>query len=240
MNHVYRLWLTCRCLVLLFISVILCLISFHAGIYLTLSLAVNSASLSLTMLVLKLHHSPAGRNEVPYWVRVVVLDYLSRLVGCHCPPLKRSSKLLEGKPKKEEDELNSEVCKSLISSTVPWTPVTCDIDDIKDIEGLEDMATMIASTPLNRSTQGSFSESTPLPRLVHMAVLNQMSRYIGYLASNAQEDTRRLRNKSEWKQVALVVDRFFFWLFLFITVLSTFAVLLIVPSQRYAADSTHL
>ena len=38
----------------------------------------------------------------------------------------------------------------------------------------------------------------------------------------------------EWKQVALVVDRLLFWIFLFITLFSTIVILVIVPSTSYS------
>jgi nicotinic acetylcholine receptor len=38
---------------------------------------------------------------------------------------------------------------------------------------------------------------------------------------------------SEWKQVALVVDRLMFWTFLLITIVSTLVILVFVPVSAY-------
>jgi len=53
-----------------------------AGIYLTISMAVTSISVVLTVFVLKLHHCRPHQTEVPKWIRGFVLKYLARVVQC--------------------------------------------------------------------------------------------------------------------------------------------------------------
>ncbi|KAH3833075.1 hypothetical protein DPMN_106376 [Dreissena polymorpha] len=43
----------------------------------------------------------------------------------------------------------------------------------------------------------------------------------------------------EWKQVALVIDRLFFWMFMLITVAPSVIILVIVPSFKYIDDEVY-
>lgn len=54
------------------------------GIYLTISMAVTSLSIILTVVVLKLHYSGHKVYAVPVWLRSLVLERLASVVYCRC------------------------------------------------------------------------------------------------------------------------------------------------------------
>ncbi|ESP05434.1 hypothetical protein LOTGIDRAFT_52481, partial [Lottia gigantea] len=49
-------------------------------VYLTLSMAMSSVSVIMTVMVMKLHHSPPNVQEVPSWVRYFILGFLGRII----------------------------------------------------------------------------------------------------------------------------------------------------------------
>ena len=63
-----------------------------AGIYLTISMAVTSVSVILTVFVLKLHHCGPHQTEVPPWIRKWILTHLARAIKCQCSGKRTNSK----------------------------------------------------------------------------------------------------------------------------------------------------
>ncbi|CAI9719259.1 neuronal acetylcholine receptor subunit beta-4-like [Octopus vulgaris] len=62
------------------------------GIYLTVSMAMSSVSVVLSVMVMKLHHCVPNQREVPPWVRRFVLKGLSSFLRCRCKPVCRFSR----------------------------------------------------------------------------------------------------------------------------------------------------
>lgn len=87
---------------------------YFTGIYLTISMAVTSISVILTVCVLKLHHCGPHQLPVPGWMKCLVLGFLASLVRCQCTPSKKHSNKYKGDNGLTSRE-NSEVCLRLMS-----------------------------------------------------------------------------------------------------------------------------
>ncbi|UYV77420.1 hypothetical protein LAZ67_15000962 [Cordylochernes scorpioides] len=59
-------------------------------------------------------------------------------------------------------------------------------------------------------------------------------RTLRYLLARQEIEDHHLRLTNEWRQVATVIDRFLFWVFLVVTAVSSLSFLVLVPLQRRA------
>ena len=62
---------------------------------------------------------------------------------------------------------------------------------------------------------------------------SEILKYLKYLVAKSDDTDAEEDIISEWKQVALVVDRLMFWTFLLITIVSTLVILVFVPVSAY-------
>ena len=73
------------------------------------------------------------------------------------------------------------------------------------------------------------SVSTDLKRL---SVMEEILKYLKVIVAKRDEDDTENEVINEWRQVAAVVDRFFFWLFLFTTMVATVVIMILIPLFR--------
>ena len=59
--------------------------------------------------------------------------------------------------------------------------------------------------------------------------LDKLNKNVDDYVKRHGHDERIEQLKNEWKLVALILDRFFFWVFAFITVFSTVLLLIVIP-----------
>jgi hypothetical protein len=88
----------------------------------------------------------------------------------------------------------------------------------------------------NRSSMVEEESSVNLRRDKSMTTMEEILKYLKILVVKSDAEDAEKDVEDEWKQVALVVDRLFFWTFMLITIFSTVIILVIVPSFKYVAD----
>ena len=86
------------------------------------------------------------------------------------------------------------------------------------------------STHIYATPQQTRIETLELERL---AILEDILDHLKQFAAKRERDDGDDANTSEWRHVAQIIDRFFFWLFLFITVVATLLILVLTPLMRY-------
>ncbi|XP_060601913.1 neuronal acetylcholine receptor subunit alpha-3-like [Ruditapes philippinarum] len=225
------------------------------GIYLTVSMAVASVSVILTVVVLKLHHCSPNQKKIPRWVRHIVLGYLAKLVRCECIStnckLSRMRKTpssdaeidmkelqtkllrqMEAVTQKNGNNcLNSEsVSRNHVVNSNMRNPSINDVNTSKMNLDLRDYSVS------NRSSMVEEESSVNLRRDKSMTTMEEILKYLKILVVKSDAEDAEKDVEDEWKQVALVVDRLFFWTFMLITIFSTVIILVIVPSFKYVAD----
>ena len=91
------------------------------GIYLTVSMAVTSISVILTVGVLKLHHCGPHQTPVPHWMRYLIIKKLGRFLRCQCMSSKKTSNKSGGSKRSKahrDSKLsreNADVCLRLVN-----------------------------------------------------------------------------------------------------------------------------
>ena len=223
-------------------------IYFHIGIYLTVSMAVASVSVILTVLVMKLHHCAPQQKRVPKWIRIVVLGILAKLVRCDCTSGVRTLKV-EFEIKKHKSMLRDKMKERQKDTT---TKLFSNIEIKEDID--ESDATLsdndvTGNTPKTGSGHNYFTDvqkSLNVPEQsssndnsdsIIQKTTSEILKYLKYLVAKSDDTDAEEDIISEWKQVALVVDRLMFWTFLLITIVSTLVILVFVPVSAYDTSS---
>lgn len=216
-------------------------------------MAVASVSVIFTVVVLKLHHCSPNQKKIPQWVRYYVLGYMGRIVRCNCistkckhPLMRKASSEAEVDMKELQTKLlrqmevvtqkngnnclNSEnISRNHLNSNMR-NPSINDINNSKVNLDLRDFSFS------NRSSMVEDDTGINIRRDKSITTMEDILKYLKILVVKSDAEDAEKDVEDEWKQVALVVDRVFFWMFLLLTILSTVIILVIVPSFKYIAD----
>ena len=63
-------------------------------------------------------------------------------------------------------------------------------------------------------------------------IMEEILKYLKMVVEKKDEDEREIEVVNEWRQVAHVIDRFFFWCFLLTTLAGTVAIMIVIPLMR--------
>ncbi|WAQ99901.1 ACH1-like protein [Mya arenaria] len=228
------------------------------GIYLTVSMAVASVSVILTVVVLKLHHCSPNQQKIPGWVRHFVLGHLAKIVRCACVkvPCKRRATIKKQIREKENEEELRELQTKLLNQmdTQASRGSSCSSSKFAIENGtktrigrlphssktdLNGSKVNMNSRDISVSNRSSLLEedlTSNLKREGSLATMEEILRCLKVLVVKSDAEDAETEVVDEWKQVALVVDRLFFWMFMFITIVSSIIILVIVPSFKFISD----
>ena len=183
------------------------------GQYFIATMFVTAMSLVSTCTVLNFFHRSPATSPMPRWVRVIILGYMAKVF---CFKIEREDEIKmmtpKNKRKRIEFDLNGVVpFEDDIYMTLPGSPR-------KFRDDMSLVSQSGRSTPSKRSVrsmslvggQNSFAD-----RLLDD---------INTLADDVRARQEDERQREEWRMAALVLDRMFFWLFLFLTLLTTFLI----------------
>lgn len=170
-------------------------------VYLTCTMGLGTVSVCLTVLVLNLHHRDA-ECPVPRWASVLVLEYLASLLRVRA----RKPKTAAGRRR-----------RLLLRSPDGATTVRSGLRQVVRNVGLMRPTAVLSNGVPNRQKDSSATDSST-----------------GTLVDshgNRREDAGGTDQASDWKEVAHVLDRLFFWLvFLFMT--ASAMIILLVPLYK--------
>ena len=211
------------------------------GIYLTLSMAMTSISVILTVGVLKLHHSGPHQTRVPPWMRTLILHGLASLVHCRWRAHKPKSKFVCTKEARD----GADMCLRLVNEVTngrrspvfssparpaPYTPTTAPSNKheprfhhnaLGDHGHVEDSA-----VSNKRATPRQTDIANDIRRL---NVMEEILRYLQIMVTKKDADDAEMDIMTEWRQVAKVIDRFLFLLFLTVTLSATVIIMVLIP-----------
>ncbi|XP_077868279.1 neuronal acetylcholine receptor subunit alpha-9-like, partial [Saccoglossus kowalevskii] len=175
------------------------------GQYYAATMVLVSLSLLMTVIVLNLHHRGPESKEVPKWIRKWILGYAARFL------------LLR--------KATSEETKAMIPTTTSGDKSTDPL--IKTISSLHDLGYSRSYKRIERNTSNSTNSSKSERRRnhnhrdksgshitvnvseEHLKVLKQLHKELKYISDHYRNSETEIRKHSEWKQVAMVVDRCF-------------------------------
>ncbi|EFO23786.1 hypothetical protein LOAG_04698 [Loa loa] len=186
------------------------------GIYLTIIMLLTSISVIMTVMVLNFHHRGPFDRPVPEWVHILVLQKLRHFLKVHLqyPSGKRNGLFVSnGQPR--------EICSRKIIG-------------LKSRNQFEDQLLWLQETEFisvdRYLTARRTKRSTDLEFRLHKLLQTFLKR----------QETNELYQMltSEWRQVAHVVDRLLFWIFLICTVMITVILLVIIPIRYRSFDES--
>lgn len=198
---------------------------YFPGIYLTVSMALTSISVIGTVVILKIHYVGPYQSEVPGWLKRLCLGKR------HCTCEKRvdteltsrktrfrsfKNQLNNGHPVDINDDINA--CSRLLEDYCKKNLPPVNTLPIRHIASQESL-----SDDDNASVAGKRGSAT----------LEEILKCLQVLIRKRQTDDKILNITKEWRLVAIFVDKFLFYVFLFIMVLSSTVLLLIIPLSEY-------
>ena len=171
-----------------------------AVLYLTTTMGLGTVSVCLTVFILSLHHRDSSR-PVPRWARLLVLRYLSSLlcVRSRRPPHRHRSRV-------ERDW-------RLSSGALP-PPPSAELGCLRGLSVGRAADGKPYALPNGRrhsdeAPPDSDSETQPEAERAAAAAAGSGSRW------REKRERRACAERSDWKEMANVLDRLFFWLVLF-------------------------
>uniref|UniRef100_A0A914W3A3 Neurotransmitter-gated ion-channel ligand-binding domain-containing protein n=1 Tax=Plectus sambesii TaxID=2011161 RepID=A0A914W3A3_9BILA len=201
--------------------------------------------------VLNFHHRGPFHKEIPYWIRWLILDKLRRFL-CMKLPYTNFREAAQ-QPKQTNNSLMRRMSLKLTIDNLQ--------DELLHEMGLERRMSYCESR-LTRSGQGNCvgrettfanmgePETIALSRTarptsagsswarsqLHEEVLKTLQ----VLISRQELDDECEEIANEWRQVAQVIDRLLFWVFLLATVVITLVLLIIIPLVMHAMETNDL
>ena len=201
------------------------------GIYLTITMSLTSTSIILTVFILQLHYATEFKMEISRFFYNVTTKKIAWLVGLSevvnnfeiKHNLKTNSELLDFD---DDQDDSSFLCSciyttekpikrnALINKTKPMNSYKYDnttfCGNIKEF----DFSKSTANLNGNERVWKKHYETLQLPSKLNDAI---------------ESDKKRLKINSEWKLVAMILDRLLFWIFFVVTTLSSSILLLVFP-----------
>ena len=211
-------------------------------------MALTSISVILTVCILKLHHSSPNQKEVPAWLRTFIFGGLNRLVRCKCRTQKprRSRRRENGKFSAKLSTDNTEACLRLVNEPHKrrHSPVGefCNShshnQNYKDNIRMNDLGSMGNS---NSNSTGTGTDPSGLHQdIKRLSVMEEILHYLKLIVTKRDLDDEDNEVVNEWRAVAVVCDRFLFWMFLTMTLMITLFLIVVIPVIKYSVydDST--
>lgn len=172
------------------------------GIYLTVTMAMTSLSIILTVFVLQLHHVSPHQKKVPKWLRVIMFEIIARLVR-----MRSNVKQLQGHDSSTRQE---DICLSTFMES----------RDEKNCNGSL------------RPHQGTVSRTRYFDKHGQRETKDKITNHLKILISKQDSEEEYQDVVNQWRLVAQIMDRFLFWLFLIGSTISTIIILVFLPMGK--------
>uniref|UniRef100_A0A158Q739 Neur_chan_LBD domain-containing protein n=1 Tax=Elaeophora elaphi TaxID=1147741 RepID=A0A158Q739_9BILA len=184
------------------------------AIYLTVVMLLTSISVVMTVMVLNFHHRGPFDSPVPEWVRVLVLQKLRNFLKVHLQyPLSGKNDFLmpNGQP--------GEICSRKIIDFKSRNQLDNQLLWLQETEFVSVDKRLTA-----RRTRRSIDLQVRFRKILQTFLKRQETNELYQMLTN------------EWRQVAYVIDRLLFGIFLICTVIITVILLVIIPIKYRSSD----
>jgi len=229
-------------------SLLLLTSRFVVGIYLTVTMAMTSLSIMLTVFVLQLHHAGPHQSVVPGWLRTLVIGHIARALCMrshlasfygpstsghkeHMVELSKASKK-KGKYSLAPIETESESDRQTIGCNGRSGTF---LAPGETQSGAPEVESGRGGTGMKRPS-GAWTERWKMshdargsrPSLNEHVLARHLKIYVSkHESEQAYEDI-----VNEWRLVAHIMDRLLFWLFLVGSLVSTVSILVLMPLTK--------
>ncbi|XP_070541289.1 neuronal acetylcholine receptor subunit alpha-9-like [Ptychodera flava] len=193
------------------------------GQYYAATMVLVSLSLAMTVTVLSLHHRGPESSEVPRWVRKVILGHLARVLLLR----KLTSPNTDtGKPVTTSNSISRHCSCQESAATQPLL-------DLKISSPMAD--SLESNTNVNTAKRNKRHKSgnniTVNINDEHLKLLKRIHQEMKHVSGHFKDTTKEANKRCEWKQVAMVVDR----LFMFVYIMGSVSTCLIIICQVFVS-----
>lgn len=180
------------------------------GLYYGVTISLVSLTTALSVVTLNIHHRGTRGTEVPHYVKKIVFGALAKILFINIDTVSDGQYVHSGKKYERPP-----------------------VETITEIEKCENgsLSQALASEYIQGVIRGVAPTIDPLERHF-IRVLNKVYQTIENNEVRSAEQDRRNTIKLEWQQVAVVIDRFLLWVFILLTVGTTFGILSLSPHAR--------
>ena len=221
-----------------------------SGIYLTVTMAMTSLSIVLTVFVLQLHHVGPHQKAVPGWIKQIVIRYIARILCMRSHIASYYGCTLE-----EAEAKRNEMCLTSFIDNM-------DYKDLNNCNGRLTQNHLYTGMPGSSHVVDNKYERIPYnPHQAHQYArtyqlgpnvpspgpgghtsrgggnngalsYDKISNHLKILVSKYDNEDEYQDIMNEWRLVAHIMDRFLFWLFLIGSVLSSVSILVFQPMTK--------
>ena len=218
------------------ITVTVIVVVFFSGQYFASTMVLISISLAMSVGVLNMHHIGPDFAPVPPWMKKHILGTLANWLWMtnKDPPGQKKKNVTGERLAQDFRTWEQQELLSIVQSQVQNSPrirqrsyIPCNGVAL----GPDLSEERQSSCPQEHGSTSSIS--TPITR--QNDVLKELLREVRKLTNHIEEDKTDNKIKDEWKRVALVLDRFFFFFF----VIGTFGTYLIMFCQMWQETFMH-
>ncbi|XP_046583914.1 neuronal acetylcholine receptor subunit alpha-10-like [Haliotis rubra] len=194
------------------------------GIYLTVIMAMSAISVALSVFVLNCHHKGGLLNRPPVCIKFIA-NIVGKILCMRLNYLGRSER--PSRPSFQEVH-EDQSADSNVRTDYQHDPHRLDLH----MNGLVESAQRprAGGTPSN----GGVPSSNPVATME-----KEIVRYLRLLMEAYERGRAERVAVNEWQEIARVMDKFFFTIFLTITLVSTFVLLIISPMTKTTAISDY-
>ncbi|XP_071098230.1 neuronal acetylcholine receptor subunit alpha-10-like [Haliotis cracherodii] len=189
------------------------------SIYLMVVLATSCLSVLSSVLVLGIHHQRGQPKHVPHWLKIVSFSFLSPVL---C--IKKPGQQTRRRRQANKDKKTSKKCRVAME----------DQEFVKLDAPKPDSIEQVETPPME--ARGGHSSERPVPTVMECVSSNNYSSVVRQLMNLIHkkhlEELKEDEIFREWRDVAFVLDRLLFVVFLFATVISTVFILEMRPDTK--------
>ncbi|XP_069480523.1 neuronal acetylcholine receptor subunit beta-4 isoform X2 [Ambystoma mexicanum] len=193
------------------------------GKYLMFTMVLVTFSIVASVCVLNVHHRSPSTHTMPPWVKLVFLERLPMILFIRRPKNNSARQRLCNQRQNPYDSLNSLPTDTYKNTAYFVNKASAKKYDIKITE--------MPETLLNHQ-DFRIRPSTKFSPRVQEAIDG-----VSFIAEHMQSDDDDQNVVEDWKYVAMVVDRLFLWIFIFVCVLGTVGLFMQPLFQNYSVST---
>ena len=182
--------------------------------YITI-MAEISMSLMSTCWVLNIHHRNSGRSivKIPPWIEICVLGWLAKVL-CVRKPAAQFETCSLAHENKDGDSNDNDVIQVKVLSQDSEGHTLLPMNQVPVCRSLTQVQKRLSLQ--NGITRNSVEKDKRSDECI--------AKDLAILAANTKLNREIEDNQKKWKHVAMVMDRFFFWFFIFTVLISTLVI----------------
>lgn len=200
-----------------------------SGVYLTIIMAMSALSVVFSVFVLNFHHKTAAATPPPAWIKGVAL--IASYLTCSRVNFSES---FPGNTVVNDYNIGS---NHYHETTTQSGFHECQINSFEDVDVCQSLLQRQTDSKSQRCNSGNCNGTVIIdnqsPNSKSITVLEKvMLDYVTKVLSSYDKRAHESRTLQDWREIARVIDRLFFILFLLITIISTIVILLVCPLMK--------